>query len=162
MPRRRTAAFSLLEILAVLALAGLITSLLLGGGQAMLASLAREDTETSALKAVGNARQAAVLSGTTLTLRFDEKTKSVDWEKGQLALELKPDQVVRFLPPATVAAELVGGRLREAPLARVHFYADGTCDPFRLELPDGDRLRIVAIDPWSCAALGEGKEAHAR
>ena len=143
--------FSLLEILAVLALIGLISALLIGGSSALLRTATADDVQNTALSAIAGARHSAVLTGRTLEFRSDDRTRVLDWGEGRAALA--GEGGVRLLPPAKVSSVLVGGRLLESPLARVRFYADGTCDPFRLEIVRDQASQILAIDPWTCAAL---------
>jgi len=92
-----------------------------------------------------------VLAGRTLEFTYDEKTRVLRWGEGQAALA--GEGGVRLLPPAKTSSILVGGQLVEAPLARVRFYADGTCDPFRLEVVRGPTSQILSIDPWTCTVL---------
>ena len=143
--------FTLLEILAVLALIGLISALLLGSGDALLRATAKDDIETVTLNAVAGARHSAVLTGRPLELNYDEKTRQLDWEEGRLVLGGEGN--LRLLPPSRVSSMIIGGREVEEPITRVRFYADGTCDPFRLEFVRDRASRILTIDPWTCAVL---------
>lgn len=144
-------AFSLLEIMAVLALIGLIAALLIGNSGALLRSVSSDDVQHTALAAIGAVRHGAVLHGRTLELSVDEKARVLVWDEGRAALE--GEDGVRLLPPVQAGAQLLGGVLVENPLARVRFYADGTCDPFRLEIVRGRTSRILVIDPWTCTVL---------
>ncbi len=148
---RRSAAFTLLEILVVLALFGLVSAVLIGGSGELLKSATRNDAESTALSAIAAARNSAVLTGRTLEMRRDDQARLLDWGEGHT--ELAGDEEVRLLPPAKASAVLIGGRVQETPLARVRFYADGTCDPFRLEIAGKQASRIFTIDPWTCAVL---------
>jgi len=150
----KTRGFSLLEILAVIAILALVTALLLTGGDTLLKNTARDDAENLALSAIASARHSAVLTGRELDLSYIETTRQLDWGEGQAALT--GDETVRLLPPLRTGAVLIGGRLSEEPLARVRFYPDGTCDPFRLEIVRRDNSRILPIDPWTCAVLAPG------
>lgn len=152
-PRAR--GFSLLEILVVLALFGLMSALLIGGSGAFLKSISRDDVENTTLTAIASARNAAVLAGQTLELRIDEKTRTLDWGAGTAPLVAEGE--VRLLPPAKTGSVLIGGRLVENPLARVRFYADGTCDPFRLEIVRDQASHLLNIDPWTCTVLAGGE-----
>ena len=125
--------------------------MLIGGSGELLKSATRNDAESTALSAIAAARNAAVLAGSTLEMRRDDQSRVLDWGAGRT--ELAGDEDVRLLPPVRVSAVLIGGRASETPLARVRFYADGTCDPFRLEIVRGDASRIFSIDPWTCAVL---------
>lgn len=151
---RAAGGFSLLEILVVLALFGLVSALLIGGSSALLRTVTTDDIQNTTLSAIAGARHSAVLQGRTLDFSYDEKARMLAWGEERAALTGAGE--VRLLPPLRVSANLVGGRLVEAPLARVRFYADGTCDPFRLELVRDQASQILAIDPWTCTVLSPG------
>lgn len=158
--RHCSAGFSLLEILVVLALFGLISALLIGGSGSLLRLASRDDAENTAITAIANVRNAAVVASGTLELRVDEKARALEWGTGRAAITGEGD--VRLLPPATTSSVLIGGRVSEAPLAKVRFYADGTCDPFRLEIIRDKASRILAIDPWTCTVLSPDKKTGGR
>jgi prepilin-type N-terminal cleavage/methylation domain-containing protein len=149
--RHEVAGFTLMEILAVLAIIGLISALLIGTGGEYLRTMARDDVETVTLNAIASARHSSVLTGRELELRYDEKTRQLDWGEGQEVLTGAGN--LRLLPPSRVSSMLVGGREVEKPLARVRFYADGTCDPFRLEIVRDQASQLLTIDPWTCTVL---------
>jgi hypothetical protein len=147
----RIGGFTLLEILGVLALIGLISALLIGSGGGFLRTMAKDDIETVTLNAIASARHSAVLTGRQLELHYDDKARQLDWEAGQAVLLGEGE--VRLLPVVRTSAMLIGGQMVEAPLARVRFYADGTCDPFRLQIVREKTSQILAIDPWTCTVL---------
>jgi len=159
-PRRAADGFTLLEIVVVLALFGLITALLIGGSGALLRAIGREEVENTALNAIASARHEAVLAGRTLELRLDEKTRVLDWGAGRATLA--GEDTVRLLPPVKTSSVLIGGRLEEAAITGVRFHADGTCDPFRLEIVRGPSGRILVIDPWTCTVLAPGDKTRFR
>ena len=152
--------FTLLEIVVVLAIFGLVSALLIGSSGALLRAIGREDVEHTALSALASARHSAVLAGRTLELRVDDKTRVLDWEAGRASLA--GEDTVRLLPPSKISSALIGGRLQEEPVARVRFYADGTCDPFRLEIVRGERSNLLQIDPWTCTVLAPGAKERSR
>ena len=144
----------------VLAIFGLVSALLIGSSGALLRAIGREDVEHTALSALASARHSAVLAGRTLELRVDDKTRVLDWEAGRASLA--GEDTVRLLPPSKISSALIGGRLQEEPVARVRFYADGTCDPFRLEIVRGERSNLLQIDPWTCTVLAPGAKERSR
>ena len=147
-----------MEILAVLAIIGLISALLIGTGGEYLRTMAKDDVETVTLNAIASARHSSVLTGRELELRYDDKSRQLNWEEGQAVLAGAGD--VRLLPPSLVSSMLIGGRVVEKPLARVRFYADGTCDPFRLEIVREKTSQIFTIDPWTCTVLSPEAAPH--
>lgn len=153
--RARSAGFSLVEIVTVLAIAGLIVGILMTGSTAMMRAISADDVEQAALAGIAAARHEAVLKGQTLALTYDEKTRILSWETGQATLT--GEDGIQLLPPVSTGSVLLGGRLVENPLTRVRFYADGTCDPFRLAVnrkASGNApSQTVTIDPWTCTAL---------
>jgi prepilin-type N-terminal cleavage/methylation domain-containing protein len=151
--------FSLLEIVVVLALFGLIAALLIGAGGSLLQASARENAENTALTAIAAARHQAVLAGQVVELRIDEKARALDWGAGRAALPANEE--LSLLPPVRSGAMLIGGQLKEESIPRVRFYADGTCDPFRLEIMRDTSRRVIPIDPWTCAVLASDKKAGA-
>src|SRR3954469_5044763 len=148
--------FSLLEIVVVLALFGLIAALLIGGGGSLLQASARDSAENSALTAIAAARHQAVLAGQIVELRIDDKARALDWGAGRAPLPEKEE--LSLLPPVRSGAMLIGGQLKEESIPRVRFYADGTCDPFRLEIIRDASRRVITIDPWTCSVLAPDKK----
>lgn len=159
---RRTRAFTLLELIMVLALFGLVGALIVGSGAAMLRESDEASVEQKALAAVAAVRHQSVLSGQPLELRYDEKTRVIDWGAGNMTLA--GEDQLRLLPPMRISAMLIGGKMVEQTIPFVRFHPDGTCDPFRLEIvKQPDRTsRIITIDPWTCTALAPEPEKGAR
>jgi general secretion pathway protein H len=158
-PERGEGGFTLLEIIAVIALMGLIAAVLIGGSSTMLKGVSADDVQNTALSAIAAARHSAVLTGRTLELSYDDKARVLDWSEGRAALA--GDGGVRLLPAVMTSSILVGGQLLEAPLTRVRFYPDGSCDPFRLEITRDKAREVLTIDPWTCTALSpEASPGH--
>ncbi len=159
--RRRSAAFTLLEILLVLALIGLLTSVLVVGVNQMTADKPTTPDEVF-WHAVGQCRKQALLSSHDVLLTFSSKEKQValnaTWPGGgaTFPFESAPDLKVDFLTAQKgESAILLGGQLVETKtIPHVTFYADGTCAPFRAQFKSpGGESRVLAIDPWTCAAV---------
>lgn len=154
----RSAGFSLVEIITVLAIIGLAAGVLIGGSSAMMRSFSSDDIEQAALSAIAEVRHQSVLKGRPLVLSYDEEKRLLQWEEGQATLV--GEDGIRLLPPVRTSSVLIGGKLVETPITRVRFYPDGTCDPFRLEIIRGRNSKYLGIDPWTCAALaGEDEKA---
>jgi type II secretory pathway pseudopilin PulG len=148
---QKSSGFTLLEIIVVLALGVLIIGLLLGGSASFLRTMGKDDAENIALNAIAGARHSAVLTGKLLELHYDDQARTFDWGEGTAAFTGEGN--ARLLPAVKTSAMLVGGQAVEAPLARVRFYPDGTCDPFRLEIIRDKTSQILVMDPWTCTAL---------
>ncbi len=155
-PAGNARGFSLIEIVVVLALLGLISALLIGSGGTLLQASSRENAENTALTAIAAARHQAVLAGQIVELKIDERARALDWTVGQAPLP--EGEELHLLPPVRAGAMLIGGQLKEDTIPRVRFYADGTCDPFRLEISRDGNRRVIAIDPWTCAVLAPEKK----
>ena len=149
-------AFTLVEVLLVLALMALLATLLVPGVNSMLAAMNERGPEQQLSEAILAARQEALETGRTVELRFDaEKRQLVRGAAEARAEALAPGAAVEFLPVEAGGNILLGGQLAEAqdPLRRVRFFPDGTCEPFRLRLKEGEaaRPRLFVVDPWTCA-----------
>lgn len=155
-------AFTIVEVLVVIALLALVSSLFVGGASDWLR--ARQLTpEDQFWQAIGDARQLALRTDQTVVLRYDEKTKQLRWSDGAAAQTLAwTGKSLEFLPVQENGSILIGGSLVETGrLDAVRFFADGSCDAFRVQItsPDG-RRRIMHIDPWTCAPLPAGAVPH--
>lgn len=148
----RAGAFTLLEILVVLALLGLMSGVLIGGTARWL-DARDSDVEGATLRAIAQARERAIQSGQPVALA----AASVWHSKAKATTQRRE---VQFLPPEMGATTLVGGRLREEALPAVNFYPDGTCDPFRVQLGDAEPRRLLVIDPWTCVVVGAGQASR--
>lgn len=153
--RKPPAGFTILEILLVIAVLGLVSLLFVGGAGDWLR--ARERTpEDLFWQAVGDARQLALRTDRVVPLRYDEKSHRLIWGDGESPATLPwPGRSMEFLPAEETSTVLLGGSLVETGrLAVVRFYADGACDPFRVQIVEADgRRRTLNLDPWTCAPI---------
>jgi prepilin-type N-terminal cleavage/methylation domain-containing protein len=154
-------AFTLLEVLLVLALISLLASLLIGGSTALLSQKTPSNDELF-WKVVQEARKMALESSREVHLRFEPKENAFILDDGvaprsfPISTAAGNDVGVDFLSTQkTGGTILLGGTLVETqPLpAGVTFYEDGTCTPFRVQIRGGGGAHILAIDPWTCAAV---------
>ena len=157
------AGFTLLEILLVIALIGLMASLLIGTSARMLAE--EPDTVEGVFwDAVAEARREALLEQREVRLRYDgdKRTLYASSTAGERMFPLPPGSVrIDFLVPVSSSTGrlLIGGTLVETQtLSHVTFFDDGTCTPFRLQVRNGADARVLSIDPWTCAEVLVTKE----
>lgn len=162
--RDRRSAFTLLEILLVLALIGLIGAVVTGGIIRVIDTdhLSPEDVFWQACHA---AQRLASLSEREVDLSFDAKMKKLVWsnglETGQAAFDAKDGDVsVQFLEARQGGSLiLIAGQVVETEeMPRVKFYPDGTCTAFRVQFRAGATAWQVVIDPWTCAPVLEKSE----
>lgn len=163
-PGRR--GFTLLETLLVLGLISMLAAVLVGGSAQLLKGTARSDPEDALMALLQTLRRKAVERGQILEL-FPVESSGEDDPDFTWAFENAPEDAapqeeklpkvegvaVKILPPETIGAILLGGVASEAPLARLRFYPDGTCDRVRLDISRNEDRRIVPIDPLTCAPL---------
>ncbi|MBA4137915.1 MAG: hypothetical protein C0518_11405 [Opitutus sp.] len=153
---RSRRAFTLVEVLLVLALLALIGTLLIPGVNSMLAAMNDRGTEQLASEAILAARGEALETCRTVELRFDADKRELVWGAAGTRTDPLPlGTSLELLPMAAGGNILLGGQLAEAqePLRRVRFFPDGTCDAFRLRVKETESAtpRLYVIDPWTCA-----------
>jgi prepilin-type N-terminal cleavage/methylation domain-containing protein len=148
-------AFTLLEVILAIALLGLVASLFITGGSEMFR--ARQRTMVDVFwAAVQAARLQAVQEDTTVTLRFDEKSKRILWGATDESHGLDwPGRNLEFLPTESRDTILLGGQLVHTNrLETVRFYADGTTDRFRVQLINAEgQVSLLDLDPWTAAPV---------
>lgn len=111
-------------------------------------------------KAVQRGRAEALKHEKDLRLAYDGKENDLVLTGGEqpmkFPLPAMKDLTVDFLAPLSAgrSAVLIGGQVVESsPIPYVTFYADGTCSPFRTQFRNGGAVRVVEIDPWTCAKV---------
>ena len=162
-PPDARSAFTILELMVVIALVGLISVSVVGVSMALL-----RDKPVTGEEAVRNAvattRRQAVLQSRELSLGFDKKANCFVISSGEesqlLGNEMKGPLEVEFLPPNKDSSMLIGGDVLEGgALKVVLFFPDGACQPFRAQIRTGGAARSIAFDPWTCAEIKDGKAA---
>jgi len=176
--------FTLLEVLLAIAIIALIATVLIGGSARLL-----NDQPVSVddvfMKAVQEARKAALKTEHDIRLKFDKEKKQFLVVDGYASPVLAPDGYTKeeaplktlpvFVPTGTEMtveflgasakggnAILVGGVLLESqPIPFVTFYSDGTCTAFRLQVMRNGAAHILSIDPWTCAQVLTPTESNA-
>lgn len=159
--RRSRAAFTLLEVLLVLALLLLMAGVLVSGASHLFRGnpLTPEDVFW---KAVLETRKSALLSGRDVRLSYEGKDADRAFVANlpaggetRFALDQTGELQVNFVSTQkSTSAILIGGELIETQtIPFVTFYGDGTCSPFRLQIRTGGAARTLEIDPWTCAPV---------
>jgi prepilin-type N-terminal cleavage/methylation domain-containing protein len=160
-PGQAICAFTLLEILLVLALIAVISSVLAVGisGAFNNDHPAPDDVFWQASRA---AQRMASLSERDTSLSFDAKGKQLVWSNGEqtgsAAFDAsRGDVSVQFLQAAKGGSLiLIAGRVVETQeVPRVVYYPDGTCMAFRVQFRIGPTAWQLGIDPWTCAPVLE-------
>jgi len=151
--------FTLLEILLALALIALLGTIFVGGSSALLADKVSTPDEQF-WRACAAARREALENQRSVFMSFDARSGGFVLSDGadrQVIPVTGPDDLVIDFHPSQADSNsmvLVGGVLVETqPLASVTFYDDGTCTPFRAQVRTNAGAHMLAVDPWTCAAL---------
>lgn len=168
--------FTLLEILLTVALIALLGTVLVASATHLLTDQPVTADEVF-WKAVQEARKTALKREQEVQLRFDKDKKRFLLIDGVAPSTLAADGFTRveatlkefavppqsagelnveFLPTGTKGGSmiLVGGVALEAnPISHVTFYPDGTCTAFRAQVTRNGGAHILAVDPWTCAAV---------
>jgi prepilin-type N-terminal cleavage/methylation domain-containing protein len=149
-------AFTLLEVIVAIALLGMMSMLFITGGSEMFR--ARERTmEDVFWDAVQAARLQAVQGDTTVTMRFEEKSRRLLWgpPSGEPHGVDWPGRNLEFLPLESRDTILLGGQLvGVGRIEAVRFHADGTTDRYRVQLTDATgRVSRLELDPWTTAPV---------
>lgn len=159
-PTRARSGFTLLEVLLTLALIALLAGVLVVGVNSMLSDHPKSPEELF-WSAVAETRKEALLNNQDVRLSFDTETR--EFVARSQTGETRHPFVERetcdldFLAPKTpggFSAILIAGELVETQtLRQVTFYGDGTCSPFRVQLKTRTGVRVLELDPWTCAPV---------
>jgi general secretion pathway protein H len=169
---RARSAFTLMEILAVLFIAAMITGALAIGyvSYADEKFTTPDDVFWSATTA---ARKQALLSGREARLAYAPASASdgedapaglvITWAEAdgtpgeqRFAFEKMGDVICEFLTTQRGAQSImVGGELIETQtIPHMTFYGDGTCTPVRIQMRrNTGGAHTLNIDPWTCAQM---------
>ncbi len=160
-PGGRRDAFTLLEVLVTIALIALLTGVLVVGTNRLLGDRPKTADELF-WTAVSATRHDALFNQHDVRLSLDTK-KNEFVAVGAGGAETRHPFVAKeinefdFLAPSAAdgaTSVLLGGQLVETKTVPfVTFYRDGTCSPFRAQLKSRNGVRILEIDPWTCAQM---------
>lgn len=152
------AAFSLMEMLLVLALIGLFLGTILLNVVSMFRGSVMDELEGTLWIAIDKAKQNAVFQQRRVALSFDEERLALVLSSGdrrelyELA-EQEGGEEIRVLFNERLpenARYLVSGRIvDEREIERVVFFPDGTCTPFLVSVEYGELRNSFEIDPWT-------------
>jgi type II secretory pathway pseudopilin PulG len=158
----RVGAFTLLEILLVLGLLAIISTVLIGGSTRVLATkpVTAEDVFW---QASSEARKMALENGREVRVAFaddQERGKRFTLDDGTAAREFSVtaggDVTVSFMPGqknAGNAIVLAGQVIETETVPFVTYYSDGTCSAFRVQIRVGVSTHVLSIDPWTCSPV---------
>lgn len=166
----RYGAFTVLELMVVIALISLLAAVLVTGGLHLTRDGSATPEETF-WNAVTEARRMALLSGRDVHMSFVGAAKG---EKERALVIRALDGTEKRIPFEPTSGELImdflsaqkGGSsillasqiVETSTVPFVTFYGDGTCSPFRVQIRTGGEARVIRIDPWTCALVLPGTE----
>jgi prepilin-type N-terminal cleavage/methylation domain-containing protein len=156
-------AFTLLEILLVIALIGLLSGVLIQGAAGLL-NPGPETPVQAFWKMTGTARRYALQHECQVRMTVNNTTGELEAHAADGtdldAIKLPAGSSIRLLPGLTTtnASSTSASAFtvdQNTPLAGVTFYEDGTCNLFRAEitLDGGSTPYVIEVDPWTCATM---------
>ncbi|RRK01166.1 prepilin-type N-terminal cleavage/methylation domain-containing protein [Opitutaceae bacterium TAV3] len=152
--QRRARGFTLVEVLLVILIMGLISSVMITGSSALFNASQTEDPEEALLALLQTVRLKAVEDGMTLDLVTEDEGFSYFYGNGHSKTLPEVEGVkVRLIKAEGAQSVLLGGQVEETPVNSLRFFNDGTCAPVRVQVQRGNVRKVLVIDPWTCAAL---------
>jgi type II secretion system protein H len=168
---RRRRAFTLLEIMMVVAIMGLVMAL---GVPSLMGGLRKEGMRkavSDVTEACGKARAQAILNGVTTEVRFHPQTKS--FEVGASSSSSKASGQAdtasegtgntgaavggfKATLPDNVSLEMLDvnfTELKDADEARVRFFPNGMCDELTVVLHSHDGLKKISLEITTSLAI---------
>lgn len=150
---QRTGAFTLMEIMIVVAIIGLVAAMSVPSILTMRRQAPMRKAVDDVLEICSRARAGAVLKNTTATVLFEPRAGKVDLINGDsdaaLSTRVGKASVTSTQFDPTVTVEGLGINLRhytEAAAAPVNFYDNGTCDEMTLILLCGGERQMITLE----------------
>ncbi len=156
-PRRATSAFSLIEIVLVIALMAIATSVVIANFVAFANRGEDTSPEDTLRAAIRSARFQAASERTIATLSYDKETGTLIVSSGQ-SFPLNPDfgadgrGEIRFylVPSAKGMAQFPKAKSSQLETKEVHFAPDRSSSPFAAEIDTGlGTAERLVFDPFS-------------
>ncbi|MDQ8187346.1 prepilin-type N-terminal cleavage/methylation domain-containing protein [Pelagicoccus sp. SDUM812002] len=155
--------FTLFELLLVLALIGLFSTVFVLNINTLMKDGEMETLEREYWRAVESARTGAVFKQQAHFLEWDPKGRRFLVISGgaaeafpvEIESPVELDIDVSFVEVAPENSYvLIGGRLVEKrEIVKVGFFADGTCSPFEVSMKIADFETRFQMDPWTGVQL---------
>ena len=163
-------AFTLIEILTVIAIAGMMT-VVLAVGYSRLADTRPSTPDEVFWNTVTAARRQALLSAREVRLAFTAASEGdnsspalhITWTapdgtpgEQRFPFENMGDITLEFLSTQKgIQTVMIGGEVVETQtIPHMTFHGDGTCTPVRIQIRRGaGSSHILDIDPWTCAQM---------
>lgn len=161
---RRSAGFTLLEVLLSISIIAIFAAILIGGASRLMADKPVSVDESFWL-AVREARKAALKNEREVYLTFvNEKEHDVAFvltdamglkQDFPINPAMREDLTVSFFTTQKGGPLIMvnGVVLESKPSKSVTFYPDGTCTAFRLQVSRQGGAHMLSIDPWTCAQI---------
>ncbi|MGH8017469.1 MAG: pilus assembly FimT family protein [Opitutaceae bacterium] len=169
--RPRSRGFTVIEILLVIALIGLFSTLFIVNLDALMRVSEGEAVETAFWEAAREARTRALVNRQPQALLYDEEGvafvveeqgtgagRRFNVDRGRWTEDLEIEIALQKRLPASQFSLVRGQLVEMRDVAMVHFYPDGTCTPFVFSMKVGEDERTIEIDPWTGAELLEADE----
>jgi general secretion pathway protein H len=164
-------AFSLIEMLLVIALIGMFSTIFIVNFESLLRMSEGQAVEAAFWDASREARTRALLERRPQWLRFEKKesmfvveeagggnpkTFAIDRDGGDSGV--KVDVAFQKKVPPNKFTLRQGELVDVRDIAAARFFPDGTCLPFQVAIEVGGVETTIDIDPWTGAQLLESDE----